>query len=131
MTSKNPENNSGKSSEEDSLGRRRGQGRPKGSRNIYSNESVKKLEQLGFDPISMMVEKYYQVEEMINDGTIRKGSGAHAQLLATQQKIINDLMQYGYRRVPEKQELSIENKKPIAIKLTSPKKDEADDKKDG
>jgi len=110
-------------------GARQGAGRPLGSKNIYSNESVKKLEELGFNPLEIMVEKYYQIEEMISDGTIRTGSGAHAQLLATQQKLINDLMQYGYRRVPEKQEVSIENKKPIAIKLTM--KDKSDDKKDG
>ena len=108
----------------DSLGRQRGAGRPKGSTNIYSNESVKKLAELGFDPISMMVDKYYEIDALINDGSIRHGSGAHAQLIATQQKIINDLMRYGYRQVPDRQEVSMETKKPIAIKLTSKKKEE-------
>jgi hypothetical protein len=39
-------------------GRKPGAGRPKGSKNINSMASVRKLEELGFDPIEMMVVKY-------------------------------------------------------------------------
>ena len=107
-------------------GARQGAGRPKGSRNIYSHDSVKKLEQLGFNPIEMMISKYHEIDEMVTSGSIRKGSGAHAQLLATQQKIANDLMQYSYKKVPEKIETEVSSKKPIAVKLNL-KKDKTND----
>ena len=98
-------------------GPRVGAGRPKGSKNIYSQDSVKKLESLGFDPIEMLVEKYHEIQKALTDGSVRVGSGAYAQLLATQGQLINNLMRYGYRQVPEKQELTVENKKPLAVKL--------------
>jgi len=107
-------------------GARRSAGRPKGSKNIYSHDSVKKLEEMGFNPIEMMISKYHEIDEMVNSGAIRKGSGAHAQLLATQQKIANDLMQYSYKKVPEKIETEVSSKKPIAVKLNLAKKDKND-----
>ena len=99
-------------------GAREGAGRPKGSKNIYSKDSVKKLEELGFDPIEMMVQKYQEIQTMLDSGEIRVGSGAYAQLMATQGTLINNLMQYGYKKVPEKQEIEVENKKPLAVKLS-------------
>jgi len=104
-------------------GKREGSGRPRGSRNIYSQDSVKKLEELGFDPIEMLVDKYQEIQTALTDGSVRVGSGAYAQLLATQAQIVNNLMRYGYRQVPEKQEVSVENKKPIAVTLTGRKKE--------
>lgn len=103
-------------------GKREGAGRPKGSININSMASVKKLQDLGFDPITMMVEKYNQIEEKLTDGSVRVGSGAYAQLLATQGTLINNLMQYGYKKVPEKIETELSTKKPVAVKLNLPKK---------
>ena len=88
-------------------GRREGAGRPRGSKNIYSKDSVK-----------MMVQKYQEIQTMLDSGEIRVGSGAYAQLMATQGTLINNLMQYGYKKVPEKQEIEVENKKPVAVKLT-------------
>jgi hypothetical protein len=106
-------------------GRKPGSGRPKGSKNINSMASVKKLEELGFDPIDMMVKKYQGIEKALTDGSVRVGSGAYAQLLATQGTLINNLMQYGYKKVPEKIETEITEKRPMAIKLTL-KKDKDD-----
>jgi hypothetical protein len=98
-------------------GKREGAGRPKGSKNINSMASVKKLEELKFDPIEQMVSKYEMIETALNDGSVRVGSGAYAQLLATQGQLINNLMQYGYKKVPEKIEQEITEKRPVAIKL--------------
>ena len=98
-------------------GKREGAGRPKGSKNINSMASVKKLEELGFDPIEKMVAQYEQITEVLESGQIRVGSGAYAQLVATQGQLINNLMQYGYKKVPEKIEQEITEKKPIAVKL--------------
>jgi hypothetical protein len=98
-------------------GKREGAGRPKGSKNINSMASVKKLEELKFDPIEQMVSKYEMIEKALNDGSVRVGSGAYTQLLATQGQLINNLMQYGYKKVPEKIEQEITEKRPVAIKL--------------
>jgi len=98
-------------------GAREGAGRPKGSKNINSMASVKKLEELGFDPIEMMVVQYREIDAALSSGNIRIGSGAYAQLIATKGQLINNLMQYGYKKVPEKIEQEITEKKPIAIKL--------------
>jgi len=123
MSNDKPEKALGDVQERDSLGRLKGQGRPKGSRNIYSQDSVKKLEELGFCPIEMMVEKYNEIQEALQDGSVRVGSGAYAQLLATQSQIINNLMRYGYRQVPEKIETEVSTNKPIAVKLNLKKRD--------
>lgn len=98
-------------------GKREGAGRPKGSKNIHSKDSVKKLEELNFDPIEMMVAKYNYIEQQLMSGDIRVGSGAYAQLLATQGQLINNLMQYGYKKVPEKIEQEITEKNPLIVKL--------------
>jgi len=102
-------------------GRKPGAGRPKGSKNINSMASVRKLEELGFDPIEMMVVKYQDIQKKLEDGTIREGSGAYAQLIATQGTLINNLMQYGYKKIPDKIEQEITEKKPISILLTDSK----------
>ena len=46
-------------------GRKPGSGRPKGSKNINSMASVRKLEELGFDPIEMMVKKYQEIQSKL------------------------------------------------------------------
>ena len=110
--------------------RKPGSGRPKGSKNINSMAAYKKLEDLGFDPIEMMVQKYEAIEVSLNDGSIRVGSGSYAQLIATQGTLINNLMAYGYKKVPEKIEQEVSTKKPMAIKLTMRKKDDDGDTKE-
>lgn len=102
-------------------GAREGAGRPKGSKNINSMASVRKLEELGFDPIEKMVTQYEQIDDALASGDIRIGSGAYAQLIATQGQLINNLMQYGYKKVPEKIEQELSTKKPVAVKLNLPK----------
>jgi len=99
-------------------GKREGAGRPKGSKNINSLASVRKLEELGFDPIEMMITKYSKIEEVLSDGSVRVGSGAYAALTATQGTLINNLMAYGYKRIPDKLEQEITERKPISILLT-------------
>jgi hypothetical protein len=100
-------------------GKTRGAGRPKGSRNVHSKDSVKKLDELKFDPIEKMVHEYNEINRLLDEGQIRVGSGAHAQLIATKATLINNLMQYGYKKVPDKQTIGDPDLKPIAIKLTT------------
>jgi len=88
-------------------GRKPGAGRPKGSKNINSMASVRKLEQLGFDPIEMMVQKYNEIQELLDSGSVKMGSGAYAQLTATQGTLINNLMAYGYKKIPDKLETEV------------------------
>ena len=100
-------------------GKREGAGRPKGSKNIHSQKAYKKLEELGFDPIEMMISKYHQIQEAIDilESAGKHTSGSYAQLTATQGTLINNLMAYGYKKVPEKVEQEITEKRPVAIKL--------------
>jgi len=99
-------------------GARKAAGRPKGSKNIYSHESVKKLQELDFDPIEQMVYEYQEITRIINSGDVKVGSGAYAQLIATKAQLINNLMQYGYKKIPEKTEIENSNKKPLTVTLT-------------
>lgn len=105
-------------------GRKPGAGRPKGAKNINSMASVKKLEELGFDPIEMMVKKYNDIQARLDelDAQGRGGSGAYAQMTATQGTLINNLMAYGYKKIPDKLEQEITEKRPISIVLTDNKK---------
>jgi hypothetical protein len=98
-------------------GKREGAGRPKGSKNINSAAAVKKLEEINFDPIEEMVKQFRDIDAALASGDIRIGSGAYAQLIATKGQLINNLMAYGYKKVPEKIETEITERKPIAIKL--------------
>jgi hypothetical protein len=103
-------------------GLRPGQGRPKGTTTIYSKESVKKLQNLGFDPIEKLVDHYYKVQDKINameSGQTRYSAVALANLLNIQTSVMNTLMRYGYRQVPEKSEQVIEDKKPLKIVFTN------------
>jgi hypothetical protein len=103
-------------------GLRPGQGRPKGTTTIYSKESVKKLQSLGFDPIEKLVDHYYRVQDKINameSGETRYSAVALANLLSIQTNVMNTLMRYGYRQVPEKSEQVIEDKKPLKIVFTN------------
>lgn len=103
-------------------GLRPGQGRPKGTTTIYSKESVKKLQSLGFDPIEKLVDHYYTVQAKITameNGEAKYSAIALANLLNIQTSVMNTLMKYGYRQVPEKTEQVIEDKKPLKIVFTN------------
>ena len=102
-------------------------GRPKGTKNIFSRDSVKKLEELEFDPIEKMISKYYEVEAILNGSEFKRGSIFHGNCLSLQQKIVNDLMAYGYKKIPEKQEIENTQKKPISVVLTSAKSKEVEE----
>ena len=114
-------------------GKRPGAGRPRGSKNAFSKHSVERLKELNFDPLEKMIELYAEttlfIAELDNPPVgktghnpeikCRKYSGqAFASLLITKQKIINDLLRYGYRFVPEKQEITTTERKPMSISLT-------------
>ena len=102
---------------------------------LYSKTSVAKLKELGFDPIEKLVKLYDQVSAEIEDyentarGLVKlKGDGtyhrkyngmAHSNLLALQQKLLNDLMRYGYARVPETVNVNEHKELPgVTINLT-------------
>jgi len=104
-------------------GKRPGAGRPKGSKNQFSKHSVDRLKELSFDPMEHMVELYYETSQIIHEmddqnHPRRYSAPAMASLLINKQKIVNDLMRYGYRYVPEKVESEVTEKKPFQISLT-------------
>jgi hypothetical protein len=103
-------------------GKRPGAGRPKGSKNQFSKHSIERLKELNFDPMLGMVELYHEtaqiIEEMDDPNHARRYSAqAMASLLINKQKILNDLMRYGYRHVPEKIEHEVKEKKPFTVEL--------------
>lgn len=111
-------------------GRRPGAGRPKGSKNQFSKHSVDRLKELNFDPMLAMVELYHETTQIISemedpDHPRRYSAPALASLVINKQKIVNDLMRYGYRYVPEKIEQEVTEKKPFQISLTGVKVEDA------
>lgn len=104
-------------------GKRPGAGRPKGSKNQFSKHSVDRLKELNFDPMLAMVELFHETSQIISemedpDHPRRYSAPALASLIINKQKIVNDLMRYGYRYVPEKIEQEVTEKKPFQISLT-------------
>jgi len=106
-----------------------GPGRPKGSKNINSMASVRKLEELGFDPIEYMVKKYHEIQKQLDnlESLGKSTSGAYAQLTSVQGQLINNLMAYGYKKIPDKIEQEVTEKKPISILLTDTNEKEKED----
>jgi hypothetical protein len=102
-----------------------GIGRPVGSVNIASRRAAKKLEELGFDPIAEMVSLYKEVTKQLYNMThdefdlpkTKYSTMAHAQLTATQQRCITELMRYGYARVTEGVEVTTQALAPVTIQL--------------
>lgn len=80
-------------------------------RPFTSNQSSTRLNDIGFDPISRMVDLYDEVSieilemEWIRDNQAKTKKRysviAHASLLTLKQKLINDLLRFGYSRVNE------------------------------
>ena len=128
MTDKNPDKGSGGVVPEASeviegtnLVANRG-GRPKGSINIHSKASVKKLQDLGYDPIEELVAYIREVDVALSEMTQSKlGTAAHAQLMNNKFNAINALMRYGYSPTALQSEDKGEQteKTPIAITLTT------------
>jgi hypothetical protein len=110
----------------------RHKGRKPGAVARHNKSAVIRLAELGFDPLEKLVQLYGEITTEINElnelktnpkvlknGDIRRYSSmAHAQLITTQQKLINDLMRYGYARVPETVNIKPEAPKGITINLT-------------
>jgi hypothetical protein len=97
-------------------------GRPKGSINIHSKASVKKLQELGYDPIEELVGYIKEVDESLAAmSDSKKGTAAHAQLMNNKFNAINALMRYGYSPTALQTEDKGESveRNPIAITLTT------------
>ena len=93
---------------------------------IESDKSVDKLNTLRFDPIQKLVALHDKIDKEMDsmlydeDGEPRRkfSQVAYAALLATQAKISNDLIRYGYARVSEVKEVRDVTPEPIRITLT-------------
>lgn len=109
-------------------GAQRGGGRPKGSRRIYSYASVRKMEELGFDPLEKLTELYNQIVDNLNatetdkEGqerpVVKIGSLAHATMLGHLKGISDSLAKYSYRAVPERREVDMVGASTTMITLT-------------
>jgi len=128
-------------------------GRPKGSKNVKIDPSnaAGKLEELNFDPMVEMIKLYKQINRDLSavrvkktdkarnaptddpdryEYTVPRGSHQYNGMLQIKQTIIKDLQRYGYRMVPDKQELDINEKPPTIIKLDLGGKDNNDSDSD-
>jgi hypothetical protein len=95
-------------------------GRPKGALSINSQAAVKKLEELGFNPLEKLVEQYEDICRQIDEmkvGTRRYSSMALSQLETLKKGISDTLMRYSYKPVPTTSEQVVENKTPLKITL--------------
>jgi hypothetical protein len=94
--------------------------RPVGSKNIHSKDAVRKLAQLGFDPIEKMVQMYQRVVDDIAAEKAKQKPSAMllASLINVEQKCINDLMRYGYSRVSETNVIEQRELPPLSIVMT-------------
>jgi len=101
-------------------------GRKPGTANRHSSHAVRRLKELGFDPIEKMTILYKDVDnELMALMTKRSQDGrvnmmAFAQLLGIQQKLVNDLMRYGYARVSETIQIEQKATPNFVINLTTP-----------
>ena len=105
-------------------GTRPGAGRPRGTKALYTKKSAKRLEELGIDPMEELVRTYVQVCEDIEN---TRSISARTSLYNTRQKIMSDLMRYGYMAQPRenKQEIEVKETGPMSIVLTD--QDDKDD----
>jgi hypothetical protein len=104
---------------------------------IYSYGSVKKMEELGFDPLEKLTELYYEILETmeatyidkngIEQKCVKVGSLAHATMLGHLKGISDSLTKYSYRAVPEKREVDVNAVTPTIINLTDMVSDSDDD----
>ena len=104
-----------------------------------SKKSKVRLAQLGFDPIERLVLLYKKLEsedeywskvreaslvkELDSEGNVKKvhrySGMAHSTVLTQMAKISNDLLRYGYGRVPENLPSSGGESTPLVINLDS------------
>jgi hypothetical protein len=98
------------------------------------HKSVKRLNQLDFDPIKVLVDKYNQLEKEIEYQNKRR-SGAIVELLPSgkprsysyehhmalydrQLRVGEQLLRYGYGRVPEVVQIEEKRIEPLVVNLT-------------
>jgi len=105
-------------------GARRGAGRPKKlqvalSKSSDPHDPVKTLKALKFDPIVECVDAIKEVDQKMRwmKKQPKPSMPAIAQLLNTKRALINDLLRFGYRPVPEKTVSELQFV-PIDISLT-------------
>jgi len=66
--------------------------------------------------------QYHKIDDMISEmnlGKRRYSAVAMQGLLSTQASIINNLMKYGYRSVPERREVETSTVEPLRIILSA------------
>jgi hypothetical protein len=113
--------------------------------------SKRRLAQLDFDPIERLVNLYKELDEEIRymrdlrDFKVpshitaegeelkppRYSAVALAAILAQKEKVANDLLRYGYGRVPETVNINETQNSPLVIQLTDGEKIKVNEIEDG
>jgi hypothetical protein len=95
-----------------------GHGRPKGSVTIFSRKSAEKLMELGFDPIQKMAEQHDRLLDTLADMyATGKSLVAIAQLESTIERLANNLVRYGYARIPEPVQVENSEDQPNGLQI--------------
>lgn len=97
------------------------------TKTTYTQESIKKMARMGFDPIVETIKTFHLInEEMVEcrynpDGTKKaKYNNMHfAELLKLRQKLTSDMMAYRYPKVPETLNINDKPLPGVAIMLTT------------
>lgn len=110
-------------------GKRPGAGRPKGSKSIFSKQSVDKLQELDHDPIEHLSNLRKQIMMDIDN---TRSISARTAMCNTLMKIEQAMLPYGYRPIPreDKKVTGDVTKGPMAIVLTDtakPKEEKPDE----
>jgi len=101
-------------------------GRPKGAVSIASGAAIKKLEELGFNPLEKLIEQYSVIQQQIDfiNNQPKPSQLALSNLENLKKSIAETLMKYSYKPVPTNTEQVIEHKTPLKITLEGIEEDE-------
>ena len=105
-------------------GKNPGAGRPTGSRNRWTKDSLKKLEELGFDPVEKLVETFNEWDAIIDEESQKdKPSASNIARAQTEKRFIAGMLipyRYHQVRVDEDDPANIE---PLKIEAIISKKE--------
>ena len=101
--------------------------RKTGIKKVFSRDATERFKELEFDPLAATVDLYYEIcdriEQMDNpSGKRRYAPQALSSMITTKEKLLSNLMKFGYRPVPENVEHDVADK--LVMKVIFTKKEE-------
>ena len=97
-------------------GRYAGQGRPKGSKTKGVPSAVPKLDELGLNPITQLVEHYREICELVERADNKPAT--KVALIKARGNALRSLIPYAYPKAPQSERVETKTAEPIQITLT-------------